>query len=55
MQSTTNFVNNSFQQPKFQPQQQVSYKHLKKTEIDENLKMAMVNLNLVPAVCSSSS
>ena len=54
MQPTTNIVinnNTGFQQP----QQQVSYKHSKKTEIDENLKIVTVNLNLVPAVCCSSS
>jgi len=54
MQPTTNIVinnNTGFQQP----QQQVSYKHSKKTEIDENLKIVMVNLNLVPAVYCSSS
>ena len=54
MQPTTNIVinnNTGFQQP----QQQVSYKLSKKTEIDENLKTVTVNLNLVPAVCCSSS
>ena len=53
MQPTTNIVinnNTGFQQP----QQQV-YKQSKKTEIDENLKTVTVNLNLVPAVCCSSS